>query len=277
MPPELRSLTGRRTSSSSATSCAARASRSARASCSTRSRSCRRSTGRDPLMFREALSATLAKSQDDRRVFELVFDRFFFRAAELAAIAEGIAEQGSFDFDPAARCRRSTPTRCGPQIAAALRDGDEDAMRDLARLAIAAFGRPGEGSGVIGVDVQRIRRALNLRTDPQPDYPTDDPRHDGLPRDGDPPLRADPAPRARAPPDRAHAAAAAVPPAQRARPRAAVRPAGRPRRRAPRRDGAQAPAEDPGPGDARPQAPRRRSTCAARCARRWSSAACRST
>ncbi len=56
-------------------------------------------------------------------------------------------------------------------------------MRDLARLAIAAFGRPGEGSGVIGVDVQRIRRALNLRTEPQPDYPTDDPRHDGLPRD----------------------------------------------------------------------------------------------
>jgi uncharacterized protein with von Willebrand factor type A (vWA) domain len=36
---------------------------------------------------------------------------------------------------------------------------------------------------VIGVDVQRIRRALNLRTEPQPDYPTEDPRHDGLPRD----------------------------------------------------------------------------------------------
>ena len=37
-------------------------------------------------------------------------------------------------------------------------------MRDLARLAIAAFGRRGEGSGVLGVDVQRIRRALDLRT-----------------------------------------------------------------------------------------------------------------
>src|SRR3954454_10709996 len=35
-------------------------------------------------------------------------------------------------------------------------------MRDMARLAIAAFGRQGEGSGVIGVDVQRIRRALEL-------------------------------------------------------------------------------------------------------------------
>jgi uncharacterized protein with von Willebrand factor type A (vWA) domain len=38
-------------------------------------------------------------------------------------------------------------------------------MRDLARLAIAAFGRQGEGSGVIGVDVQRIRRALELRAE----------------------------------------------------------------------------------------------------------------
>src|SRR5947208_747438 len=36
-------------------------------------------------------------------------------------------------------------------------------MRDMARLAIAAFGRQGEGSGVIGVDVQRIRRALELK------------------------------------------------------------------------------------------------------------------
>ena len=69
------------------------------------------------------------------------------------------------------------------QIARALRDGSEGAMRDLARLAIAAFGRQGEGSGVIGVDVQRIRRALGLRSEPQPDLPEDDPRREGLPRD----------------------------------------------------------------------------------------------
>src|SRR6184192_687920 len=42
--------------------------------------------------FREALAATLAKSQEDRRVFELVFDRFFFRAVELAASREGVQE-----------------------------------------------------------------------------------------------------------------------------------------------------------------------------------------
>jgi uncharacterized protein with von Willebrand factor type A (vWA) domain len=42
-------------------------------------------------------------------------------------------------------------------------------MRDLARLAIAAFGRRGEGSGVIGVDVQRIRRTLGLQAQPRPE------------------------------------------------------------------------------------------------------------
>src|SRR5271167_2672546 len=43
--------------------------------------------------FREALAATLAKSQEDRRVFELVFERFFFRAVEIAASREGIREE----------------------------------------------------------------------------------------------------------------------------------------------------------------------------------------
>src|SRR5580693_10258061 len=42
--------------------------------------------------FREALAATLAKSQDDRRVFEPVFDRFFFRAVELASVREGVEQ-----------------------------------------------------------------------------------------------------------------------------------------------------------------------------------------
>src|SRR6185312_14106283 len=49
--------------------------------------------------FREALAATLAKSQDDRRIFELVFDRFFFRAVELAATEEGIREGAGGDAE----------------------------------------------------------------------------------------------------------------------------------------------------------------------------------
>src|SRR5437764_574652 len=47
-----------------------------------------------PAPFREALAATLAKSVEDRRVFDLVFDRFFFRAAEAAALERGVREAG---------------------------------------------------------------------------------------------------------------------------------------------------------------------------------------
>jgi uncharacterized protein len=129
--------------------------------------------------FREGLAATLAKSQEDRRVFDLVFDRFFFRATELAAVREGITEGGGID---AAGAELNLET-LRQEIARALREGREGQMRDLARLAIAAFGRQGEGSGVIGVDVQRIRRALGLRAEPQPDLPEEDPRREGLPRD----------------------------------------------------------------------------------------------
>src|SRR3982751_3043296 len=43
--------------------------------------------------FREALAATLAKSQEDRRVFELLFDRFFFRAVEAQAVEKGLKEE----------------------------------------------------------------------------------------------------------------------------------------------------------------------------------------
>jgi uncharacterized protein with von Willebrand factor type A (vWA) domain len=139
-------------------------------------------------LFKEALAATLAKSPEDRRIFELVFDRFFFRAAEQAALREGVREQDASDaasgaLDGAPGDEEFDLDALRQQIAAALRDGSEGAMRDLARLAIAAFGRQGEGSGVIGVDVQRIRRALGLRAEPQPDLPPDDPRRDGLPRD----------------------------------------------------------------------------------------------
>src|SRR3954452_12805272 len=45
-----------------------------------------------PTPFKEALAATLAKSPDDRRVFDLVFDRYFFRAAEGAALEAGVRE-----------------------------------------------------------------------------------------------------------------------------------------------------------------------------------------
>ena len=117
--------------------------------------------------FRESMAATLAKSPEDRRVFELVFDRFFFRSAEAEAARRRITEGGDA-IDGQGDVNLDTLRQ---QIAAALRDGSDAAMRDLARLAIAAFGQ-GEGSGVLGVDVQRIRRALGLRVEPQPDLPS---------------------------------------------------------------------------------------------------------
>jgi len=127
--------------------------------------------------FKEGIAATLAKSPEDRRVFELVFDRFFFRAAEAEAARQRITEGGQA---PGASDINLDTLR--QQIAAALRDGSEAALRDLARLAIAAFGQ-GQGSGVLGVDVQRIRRALGLRAEAQPDLPEGDPRREGTPRD----------------------------------------------------------------------------------------------
>jgi uncharacterized protein len=130
--------------------------------------------------FKEALAATLAKSPEDRRVFDLVFERFFFRAAEAQAARRGVTEGGATGDQPSDNEINLDTLR--QQIAAALRDGSDAALRDLARLAIQAFGR-GEGSGVLGVDVQRIRRALGLRPEPQPDLPEDDPRRDGVPRD----------------------------------------------------------------------------------------------
>lgn len=133
---------------------------------------------------REALASTLAKSPEDRRRFELVFDRFLFRASEEAALREGVKErEGAADAAAAGEDGAFDEADLRERISEAIRDGDEAAMRDLARLAISAFGRRGQGSGVIGVDVQRIRRSLGLRSDPQPDAPQGDPRREGLPRE----------------------------------------------------------------------------------------------
>jgi uncharacterized protein with von Willebrand factor type A (vWA) domain len=131
--------------------------------------------------FFEALAATLAKSRDDRRVLELVFERFFFHAAEREAVErgvkEGAAREGGLD-DGAEMDFESLRER----IRDVLRDvnAPEGQLRDLARLAIAAFGQQGEGSGVIGVDVQRIRRTLGLRGE---QAGTELPDPDSVPRD----------------------------------------------------------------------------------------------
>jgi len=129
----------------------------------------------DRAAFREALAATLAKSAEDRRVFELVFERFIFRATEAQAVARGVREASDSPPAAGAVAGQIDLDDLRERAIQAIRDGDESAMRDLARLAIAAFGRRGEGSGVLGVDVQRIRRALDLRSDTQPREDGDEP------------------------------------------------------------------------------------------------------
>jgi uncharacterized protein with von Willebrand factor type A (vWA) domain len=116
--------------------------------------------------FREALAATIAKSQDDRRVFELLFERYFFRTAEAVAVQRGVTEHEE-GAPSAGEGERFDMSELSEAIREAMEAGDEDRMRDLARLAIAAFGRA-EGSGVVGVDVQRIRRTLGLTAGQQP-------------------------------------------------------------------------------------------------------------
>jgi hypothetical protein len=108
--------------------------------------------------FRAALAATIAKSQDDQFLFDKVFERFFFRAVEREAIERGIGEADAYGGQ-----ERMELDSLRERIAQAIRDGSDGEMRDMARLAISAFGRQGEGSGVIGVDVQRIRRTLGLK------------------------------------------------------------------------------------------------------------------
>jgi uncharacterized protein with von Willebrand factor type A (vWA) domain len=137
--------------------------------------------------FQSALAATLAKSPEDRRVFDLVFERFLFRAVEAAALREGVTERansGEDDGRDAGDGWQLDLDELRAAIAQAMANFDEARMRDLARLAIAAFGRPDEASsGVVGVDVQRIRRALGLRSDPQSQFDPDDPRREGLGRE----------------------------------------------------------------------------------------------
>jgi uncharacterized protein len=113
--------------------------------------------------FRAALAATIAKSQDDQYLFDKVFERFFFRAVEREAIERGISESDAYGGQ-----ERMELDSLRERIANAIRNGSDGEMRDMARLAIAAFGRQGEGSGVIGVDVQRIRRTLGLKAETDP-------------------------------------------------------------------------------------------------------------
>jgi hypothetical protein len=116
----------------------------------------------EPDDFREALAATIAKSREDRRIFDLVFDRFFFRESELEAVRRGVREDHRYEG-----AERLDLDQLREAVRQAIAVGGDGEMRDLARLAVAALSRLGQGAGVVGVDVQRIRRTLGLQSQVQ--------------------------------------------------------------------------------------------------------------
>lgn len=135
--------------------------------------------------FREALSTTIAKTQEDRTLFRAVFDRYFFRATEAQAAKEHAGGESGNEHPDGAQREGENGDQLGEgdgegqgegqididalreAIMEALENGSDDTLRDLARLAIMTLAG-GASSGVIGVDVQRVRRQLELRSQDLP-------------------------------------------------------------------------------------------------------------
>ncbi len=137
---------------------------------------------RERVAFKEAMSTTIAKSQEDRELFGAVFDRYFFRATEAEAARERAQGQsGNEHPDGQTQQAEGGEPQAGGEsgeaeidiqalreaIMEALENGDDDALLDLARLSILTLSG-GTSSGVIGVDVQRVRRQLELRSQDLP-------------------------------------------------------------------------------------------------------------
>ena len=220
----------------------------------------------EPADFREALASSIAKSQDDRRIFDLVFDRFFFRAAEAEALAQGIGE--------------GERSEGGERL-------DVDELREAIRQAIADGQRRRDARPRPARDrrLRPSRRRLwsgrrRRAADPPHPRPAADRAEQRGRRPGDrprghQPLRAPPAPGAGAGADRAGRAACPLPgrsPSSTARCRPARRRISRPSTaRSPSYAGAWPPSVTSSAGGAST----RRSTCAGRCVHRWRQAAFR--
>ena len=113
--------------SPSSRSCAARASRSGPRRSLDAFAALEEVSWTDQRDFREALAATVAKSQEDRRIFELLFDRHFFRAAEAEALEREVARSERFEGGD-----RLDLDELREAIRQAIGDGNDGEMRDLA-------------------------------------------------------------------------------------------------------------------------------------------------
>src|SRR5437660_11560608 len=93
----------------------------------------------EPADFKEALASTMAKSPEDRRVFDLVFDRFFFRTAEAEAARLEITEGGQAGGNGQMEVNLETLRQ---QTAPALQPGSAAALPALAPRPLAALAPP---------------------------------------------------------------------------------------------------------------------------------------
>src|SRR3954466_2166774 len=80
--------------------------------------------------FRAALAATLAKSQEDRHVLDVLFERFFFRAVERQAVERGLKEE-RFGGEGGEGGEQLDLEALRERIRQAIRGGSDGEMRDL--------------------------------------------------------------------------------------------------------------------------------------------------
>jgi len=158
------------------------------------------------------------KSQEDRRLFELLFERWFFRAAEAEAIEREIGETEQRHEG----AERLDIDELREQIRQAIVDGDEGQMR-IWPAAIAAFGQQARARAWSASTCSGS--AARWSSPPHPAAAGRRRRRAAAdrPRPAQP-LRAPPAPRARTRPDRAHRDPSLLAAAGRARPGAATNP-----------------------------------------------------
>ena len=170
----------------------------------------------DPADFREALAATIAKSQEDRRVFELLFERYFFRAAEAEALEREVREERRYDGG-----ERLDLEQLREAIRQAIAEGSDGEMRDAGPARDRRLRPPRRGLRAWSASTCSGSAA---RSGCRSAGASEEGEGPPLDREQIHALRAPPAPRARAGADRADREAAPVAPAGRARPRPAHEP-----------------------------------------------------
>ncbi|HVM05710.1 MAG TPA: VWA domain-containing protein [Acidimicrobiales bacterium] len=113
--------------------------------------------------FKSALAATLVKSPGHRRAFETVFDVYFSAGAGVLAAGAASADAGAAGEAGDAGLSADGDDDLAALVEAALREGDEEALRALAARAVTrssgmATGRPAGGTYYL----YRTLRSLDL-------------------------------------------------------------------------------------------------------------------